>query len=275
MTGGQPAVAFVIPCYNDGAFLSDAVASAEASANDSYEIIIVNDGSDDASTLGAIRKAERDGHRVLHQQNTGLAASRNAGIRAATARYILPLDSDNKVRPSYLEHGVSILDSDQRIDVVYGDAQYFGARTGRWRVPEFNLTRLLAGNFIDACAVFRKSAWNRVGGYDENMPVQGWEDWGLWLCIALSGGGFRHVDEVLFDYRIRPDSMTSRMRNPESVSAVLAYVRAKEIELSFGDLMDAHASWTSVTDNFRSRPLLTLGRLIVRSYIPKWKRRRS
>ena len=88
------------------------------------------------------------------------------------------------------------------IGVVYGDAQLFGESSEISRVPDFSLARLVEGNFIDACAVYRRSVWEEVGGYDENMLL-GWEDWEFWLRVALKNWGFRHLDAVLFDYRVR------------------------------------------------------------------------
>jgi len=62
-------------------------------------------------------------------------------------------------------------------------------------------------NFIDACALYRKSLWEKVGGYDEHMPSMAWEDWDFWLRVAFHGGTFFHLPKIGFDYRVRSDSM--------------------------------------------------------------------
>ena len=62
-------------------------------------------------------------------------------------------------------------------------------------------------NFIDACALYRKSLWEKVGGYDEHMPSMAWEDWDFWLRAAAHGGAFFHLPKIGFDYRVRSDSM--------------------------------------------------------------------
>ena len=261
-------VSVVIPCYNDGQFLLEAVESAEANRRGLHEIIVVDDGSNDPMTLKVLEGIEGRGHRVLHQENSGLGAARNRGIAIARGRYILPLDSDNHIRPEYIDRGVEILDNDSGMDVVYGDAEYFGGRTGRWRVPEFNLRRLLRVNQIDACAVFRRSAWERCGGYDEAMPIQGCEDWDLWIRIACTGGKFRHVNEVLFDYRVRSDSMSVQMRDPARHAAIVRHVRAKQIAITVGEYLDSQESWDSIIDALRHHPCRILVILLLRSYLP-------
>jgi len=90
-------VSIVVPCFNDGRFLGDAIESAEANQSGNYEIIIVNDGSTDAGTLELLKTIESRGHQVIHQENRGLGFSRNVGIAAARGAYILPLDADNRI----------------------------------------------------------------------------------------------------------------------------------------------------------------------------------
>lgn len=262
----DPMVSIVMPCFNDGRFLGDAIESAEANHSGNCEIIIVNDGSTDARTLELLKTIESRGHQVIHQENRGLGFSRNVGIAAARGAYILPLDADNRIRPAYIDRGIEILRRESGIDVVYGDAEYFGEKSGRWFVPDFSLSQMLAFNFIDACAVIRKSAWERCGGYDENMPVQGYEDWDLWLRIALSGGRFHHVPEPLFDYCVRANSMSAEMGRPERTQAAIRHVYAKRVSLQIGTCAELDLSWENVTTFFRRWPVRALARLIRRAY---------
>src|SRR5437899_68511 len=97
-----PFVSVIIPCFNHGEFLMDAVHSVEECARTLYEIIIVNDGSTDPPTVQLLKDLEEKGYNIINQNNQGLAAARNNGIAAATANYILPLDADNKIRPEYI-----------------------------------------------------------------------------------------------------------------------------------------------------------------------------
>lgn len=227
-------VSIIIPCFNDGRYLREAVQSVvQYPESDAYEIIIVNDGSSDTKTLEVLRDLVREGFRVIHQANRGLGAARNAGIKAAHGSYILPLDSDNRIRPDYIAEGIRVLENNPRTGVVYGDAAYFGSKTGRWTVADFSFSQLVQGNYIDACAMFRRVAWEEVGGYDEEMPVMGWEDWDFWLRVALKNWGFFHVESILFDYRVRENSMISK--TTQNVGLLCDYIFSKE------ELKDANA----------------------------------
>src|SRR4051794_23661414 len=96
-------VSVVIPCYNQGLYLLEAVSSVEAAIGDRHELVIVDDGSDDPATIGILRDLESRGHRVIHQPNAGVAAARNHGIRESQGDCILPLDADNTITPRYIE----------------------------------------------------------------------------------------------------------------------------------------------------------------------------
>jgi glycosyltransferase involved in cell wall biosynthesis len=201
-------VSIVIPCFNQGAMLREALASVEQVRNANLlEVIIVDDGSFEAQTRKILDELEHEGHCVLRQPNRGVSAARNAGIRLANGEFILPLDSDNRLRDVYLDEGVCVLRETPNLDVIYSDAEYFGERDGRWHVPEFDFLLLVRTNFIDACALYRKNLWQEVGGYDEHKPLSGWEDWDFWLRVAFHGGTFVHLNNIGFDYRVRKDSM--------------------------------------------------------------------
>jgi glycosyltransferase involved in cell wall biosynthesis len=205
---GQGKVSIVIPCYNHGAMLREALASVEQVRNANLaEVMIVDDGSSEAETSQILNEVAEAGHRVVSQSHRGGGAARNTGIRLAKGEFILPLDSDNRLRDVYLREGVSLLDRDPSLGVVYTDAEYFGERSGRWDVPEFNLLSLVRMNFIDVCALYRKRLWEEIGGYDERTLLMGLEDWDFWLRVAAHGGTFLHLPEIGFDYRVRSDSM--------------------------------------------------------------------
>lgn len=211
-----PRVSVVIPCFNHGEFLPEAVASVTSIGRDDVELIVVDDGSTDDRTRKEMEKLCAHGIRVIRQENKGLAAARNAAIAASTGGYILPLDADNRLRPAYVEHGIRTLDANPEVGVVYGDSHFMGAHTGRWQVGPFDEVRLLTWNYIDACAVYRRSIWEQNGGYDGTMPVQGLEDWDFWLGALEYGWQFAYVPEILFDYRTAEGSMITRTRGFEN-----------------------------------------------------------
>lgn len=195
----------IIPCYNMGSFLADAIESVEQYKGNNIEMLIMNDGSTDPETLAILKQLEEKGYNVIHQQNQGLAMARNNAIAQCKGEYYLPLDADNKIRPAYIEKGIAILDANPDVGIVYGDAQYFGEKSGKWKSKKFSMVSLLRGNYIDACVVARKKAWEQTGGYDKNIsPLADWE---FHISVAEAGWKLHYINEVMFDYRVRNDSM--------------------------------------------------------------------
>ena len=213
-----PRISIIIPCYNHGLYIYEAIQSVELCTDKGlYEIIIMNDGSTDQFTIEELQRLSDEGYKVFHQANQGLGAARNNAIEKAKGEYILPLDSDNKILAEYIYESIKILDEQKEIAMIYGDFEYFGERKGTYRTGEFNLQKMMIGNYIDACAVFRKSAWEALGGYDEKMPVMGMEDWDFWLNMALNGYEFYYVPKILFKYRVLDQSMLSSIHSNNSV----------------------------------------------------------
>jgi glycosyltransferase involved in cell wall biosynthesis len=203
-------VSIVIPCFNHGEFLPEAVASVTKIGRDDIELIVVDDGSTDKGTVGEVEKLVAQGIKVVRQQNKGLAASRNVGVLASQGEYLFPLDADDRLRCGWIDRGIAILDSDRQVGVVYGDAQCFGTRTDHWRAGPFDAGKLLNWNFIHASALYRRSVWEQNSGYDGTMPVQGLEDWDFWLGTLEHGWRFSYVPEVFFEYRRAEQSMIAR-----------------------------------------------------------------
>lgn len=208
----NPKISIVITCYNLGDYLQEAIDSIKSYQPISdIEIILVNDGSTDVSTISTIQDIVENNKNIqyLNQPNLGLGTARNNGIKMAKGKYIIPLDADNKLRSEFINQTITILNNNPDVDVVHGNAQMFGNKNTVWKGKPFYFPEMLINNYIDACAGFRKSTWEKVGGYDENMPVMGFEDWDLWIRMAIDDCKFQYVDNVFFDYRVRDNSMLS------------------------------------------------------------------
>lgn len=206
----KPIVSIIITCYNLGEYLQEAIDSIKRYPNhEDYEIILVNDGSTNENTKTIIEQLIQNDPSInyINQINLGLAKARNNGIKAAKGHYIIPLDADNTVRPEFITQTIHILNTNPNVEVVHGNAQNFGNKTNIWYSKPFYFPEMLLNNYIDACAGFRKSTWEKMNGYDENMPVMGFEDWDLWLRMANAGCHFEYVNEIFFDYRVRTNSM--------------------------------------------------------------------
>ena len=252
-------VSVVIPCFNHGQFLPEAVASVISAKRDDMELIVVDDGSKDERTHREMDALSANGINVIRQENKGLAGARNAGIAASHGEYIFPLDADDRLRPGWIDRGIQILDSDPRTGVVCGDAEFFGTKSGRWPGGPFDLERLLQRNYIPVSALYRRLIWEQNGGYDGTMPVQGFEDWDLWLSAVEHGWKFAYLPEVFFDYRKANESMLTRAIAFEQETE--AFV-AKKHGVLYRQAWLAHASERrSVKRTFRHLSALVLSRV--------------
>jgi glycosyltransferase involved in cell wall biosynthesis len=210
-----PLISVITPCYNHGMYLDEAIASLKLAEYGSIlEHIIINDGSTDAFTLQKLEEVKRGNIKLIHQENKGLAAARNAGVSIAKGKYILPLDADNKIIPEVFIEAAEILNNDESIDIVYTDALLFGDKNDTLEPGEFDLVRIMRDNYIDACALIRKSTLLKIGGYDSNMPVMGHEDWDLWINIGIRGGKFYYFKKNGFYYRVLANSMVNTISTP-------------------------------------------------------------
>lgn len=217
-----PAVSIIIPCYNDGKYLPEAVASALAQTYAHIELIVVDDHSTDLVTKAALAAARERGIRVLTtpEGKKGVPAARNTGIAAATGKYILPLDADDKIAPTYVEKALKILEINPNIGICYCNARLFGLKNSSWRLPPYSWTEMLTGNIIFATALFRKSDWQRIGGYDESL-VLGFEDYAFWLHLLNFGYRVECIEEELFYYRIKSGSLVASICKKNSYDHAL------------------------------------------------------
>jgi len=261
-----PPVSVIIPCYNQGHYIKDALDSLEKCESHLFELLIVNDCSTDAFTNQYLMELKDKGYNVIyHEVNKGLGEARNTGIRMAKGKYILPLDADNRIYPDYITKSLEIFEKYENVAVVYGNSNLFGDEEGISKPGPFNLQRLMLSNYIDACAVIKKSVLEEVGLYD-NMKIMGWEDWDLWLRIAFAGYGFYYVDEVLFDYRVVNTSMSKKLyRDYKKPNQLESYIHNK-----YPDKMGHNWIVEHYVNRFKKSPLLFVSKLFLKSYFPAW-----
>lgn len=203
-----PLVSVVIPCYNQARFLDEAVGSVLGCGYDAVEIIVVNDGSSSEEDNRLLRGFIRPKTRVIHQRNMGLAAARNAGIEAASGKYILPLDADDKTAEGFLPEAVRIAESDPGICVVTGKYRLFGlTESDPQGAPYEGFASELLGNRIVVSSLFRKEGWEKAGGYSPKMKY-GMEDWDFWISLLeKTGGRVVQLDRPTMYYRQHETSM--------------------------------------------------------------------
>jgi len=203
-------VSVVIPCYNQGSFLDEAVDSVLNQTFQDFEIIVVNDGSTDKTTTKLLATYQKPKTRIIHTENRGVAAARNLGIKESRGDYILPLDADDKIEPEFLQKCVDILENHPDISIVYCLGALFGAEKRMICASEFSARKMLLSNLVFASALFRREDWQAVGGYNSNM-TRGCEDWDFWLSLVEKGRRFHRIPEILFHYRIKDISRNASM----------------------------------------------------------------
>lgn len=212
MEGARPLVSVVIPCFNALVeHLQEALASVAVQSYGRVEVVLVDDGSTDPPLLDYLDGLERQGRlTVIHQDNAGPAVARNTAVRASRGTYVLPLDADDRISPDYLEKAVAHLEAHPQTAVVYGEAEYFGARSGRMEVGPYDERTMLTDNMIFNSCVYRRQAFDRVGGYNPRMRF-GLEDHEFWMRLCAETGPPHKLAETVLYYRIREGSRNAAM----------------------------------------------------------------
>jgi len=258
-------VTIIIPCYNQGHYLAEALQSIAVANMELIDVLIVNDGSTNDETKSILNKLHQEGFTIINQENQGLGAARNAGIMASNTDYILPLDADNKIISSFkavaFKKELDAGEFPRSIKTLCKGV----LQTGILKPGKFNLQRLMLGNYIDACAMIRRSAICQVGLYDK-MRIMGYEDWDLWLKLAFNGYEFYYLNELGFEYRVRKDSMMKNVNeNTDRQNEIETYFLEK-----YADKLDFRFVFDHVVYQIKKKPLLFLKHIFLKKYFPKY-----
>ncbi len=263
-----PYISVIIPCYNAGVYLQEAVDSVQQHCGQhTFEIIITNDGSTDAATLSVLNGLEKDCI-VLHQENKGAAAARNAGVKASSGKYIFFLDGDDRVREGYIDKGITVLEANNETGVVYGKPHFFGETAKpRFITKAFDFNSLLFDNYIGSCVVIRRKVWDDVHGFDE-AGVLTHEDWEFWIRVALAGWKFHFIDEYLFDYRIVNGSRVSWSVEEGRHKAMREYVFKKHLPVFIKQYRFFAAQYFIYEDD-KQKPLRSFFKYVYKKYFKR------
>lgn len=196
-------VSVVIPCFNSGGTLQQTLDSVYRQTWPNIEIIVVDDGSSEPETTNLIDSLR--GVTLIRQSNKGLPAARNAGFRAASGEFVLPLDSDDWLVPEALTIMLHFLKSRPSLGFVFSDVRLEGEASGILR-KQYNYFEQLFLNQLPYCLLMRKRIWVDVGGYDESM-TNGYEDWEFNIRLGLSGYHGLGLSRPLFHYRVTSSGM--------------------------------------------------------------------
>ena len=191
------------------------------------EIILVDDGSTEKESIRVFDDLKKLGFQTYRQENAGPSAARNLAISHSKGKYILPVDADDKIRPAYIEKAVQYMENHAQCGIVYCKAIFFGARNGLWDLPQYSIKQMLLNNCIFVSALFKRTDWETVHGYDSNMKY-GLEDYEFWLSILELGHDVYCIPETLFLYRIKNISRSTRFEeNRDSYINTYEYILIK------------------------------------------------
>ncbi len=213
MSDPTPLVTVVIPTYNYGAYVGQAIDSVLAQTYPAVEVVVVDDGSTDDTPA---RLAAYGGRiRVVRQENRGLSAARNAGIAAATGEYVALLDSDDAFHPRKLELQMRHLAANPAVGLT--GTRHFSDPARMWPAVEgdpaarpVTLDELvLRAPFSPSSAVFRASCAAAVGGFD--VTLRSVEDRDFWVRVAANAPVAVVAAELTY-YRVTPGGMS---QNPD------------------------------------------------------------
>ena len=195
-------VSIIIPSYNAAKYLTETINSVKQQTFTNWECILINDGSSDNSDIIALESIKDDERfKYIFQENTGVCIARNNAIRATVGEYILCLDADDLISENFLEETVKLLDSNPNLSIATSVVKFFGRSSGILNVVSYDLATVLAENQLVITSLFRRTDFDKVGGFNSNMK-EGFEDWDFWISILKNGGTVQCASEATFFYRL-------------------------------------------------------------------------
>lgn len=223
-------VSIIIPIYNYYEKLFGTLESIFNSTYKNIEVIIVNDGSTDPEVQNILDIFSKrfSEIQIYYKDNGGPGSARNYGIQKSSGDYILPLDADDKILPTYIQKCVEILNKNEKISPVYCDTIHMGQQNFTEKRPDWSVKQILNGPFIVNCSMFHRKAYDVCGGYDETMI--GWEDYELWVHMMKNGySGFRIAEPLFIYFHHEKDGTVSTVAN-NNQSQLYTYIMNKHFQ---------------------------------------------
>ncbi len=225
--GKKDLLSVIIPFYNMGSYIEDALESVYKSDYKNIGVIVINDGSDRQDSIDTLRTLQAKYQFVLiEQRNKGLSAARNKGAQHATGEFMAFLDPDDAVAPTYFSKALDILKNKQNVYFVGCWAQYFEGSTGSWPAFTPQPPYLLYHNMINSSALVYKTVAFIQDGWNDPALEYGLEDWESVINLTKNGWYGVVIPEKLWLYRIRKKSM-ARSFTREKLLFLYRYIAEK------------------------------------------------
>ena len=214
--------------YGQAEYVAEAIESVLAQTYADWQLTVVDDGSPDNVAEIVGEYARRDSRiRFVATPNRGVSAARNRAAAESDGEFLLPLDADDTLEPTYIERCVAEFARCPELDVVYSQWRFFGATTTtRDLRPYRDYATQLTENRIFVSAMFRRDRFMAIGGYDEEMR-QGFEDWEFWIRFLNEESRVLMLPDRLFNYRIKPRSRNATAKTADASYDIQLYLLAK------------------------------------------------
>ena len=199
-------VSIILPVYNGARYLRQAIESCLTQTYQNFELIVVDDGSQDNSV--EIVKTYTDSRLTLiqHDRNKKLPAALNTGFSHSIGSYLTWTSHDNYYVPTAIAELVQFLEDSRGVDFVYSDEYIIDERDGSVQLDRTGpVERLVEQSCLGGCFLYTRAVYEQLGPYDERLFLA--EDYDYWLR-ALSSFKLAHLDRALYYYRLHPRSLT-------------------------------------------------------------------
>lgn len=217
---GKGLISVIIPCYNHGKYIEEAVDSILNQTYQNFEIIIINDGSTDEFTNNLLEHYDKPKTTVYHTENRGLANARNYGFEKSNGEFVQFLDSDDYILKDKFQLQIDIFEANKDIDIVYSDFKFYLQNEKKLKEKDIDVE--IPGDAFEGflykwqrefsipihTAIFRRRAFPDKLPFIENFDAV--EDWLMWVSLAAEGRMFFYLDKVLAVYRIQGGNMTDK-----------------------------------------------------------------
>ena len=196
---GHSDATIIIPCYNYGEYVAEAITSALEQTIKPKKVIVINDGSTDGSKDIINQFKDNPLTEIIHKKNTGVIDTKNFGIRLAKTYWTVFLDADDKLAKNFLEKTIKMSRNGAK-DIVYTDMRLFGAVEDTFKARSFSIHTFLKTNYINNSALIKTTLLKQTGGYKKEMD-HGLEDWELYVTLVEAGAKPQYLPLALVKYR--------------------------------------------------------------------------
>lgn len=192
-------VSVITACYNSSDTIINTIESVICQSYQSVEYIVVDDGSTDELFELLRPYIERKQILYFHKNNGGVSSARNYGVEKASGKFLVFLDADDLLEPTYISACIEKFEENSQVSIVFSDLKEFDAGNIVRRVRSFDFGELLFNNIIPCAAMIKRTDFDLYGPYDENLNYA--EDWNLWISILKNNPIVDFVPQPLFLYR--------------------------------------------------------------------------